>query len=151
MYMCLSVLSSLSLLTQHGLPCLGDGAAYSGLGLSTTINIIKTVPHRHELQDSTQMILDWVKLTTKISCYNLLKIPLLLRPKTKLSIQRTLRMLGGGTFWSCETLASGVGQHDYKRARGGCVILFCLLHLSVHKKPFPDTSTLVLAFPPSKL
>lgn len=60
-------------------------------------------------------------------------------------------MLGGGTLWSCETLASGVGQHDYKRARGGCVILFRLLHLSVHKRPFPDTSTLVLDFPPSKL
>lgn len=63
---------------------------WSGLGLSTVINIIKTVPHRHDLWDSTQMILDWVKLIIKISRYNLRKIPLLLRSTAKLSTQRTL-------------------------------------------------------------
>lgn len=57
---------------QFGIPCLGDGATHTGLGVQISVNILKIIPHKHahrptwfrQLSETSllQVFLDCVKL-----------------------------------------------------------------------------------------
>lgn len=91
---CLLLLGSGSLLIHSRTPCLGNGAARSGLGLPMSINFIKTILHRpiENLFSDESRLCGVEKASYHVICRNVTAKPIVLYNKHVLSEKETCLM-----------------------------------------------------------